>query len=78
MKHPLSLLFISLVAVKAQAFVAPTPAKQMDKTADEAKAGAAFSILHAMNVDTLKVGVCDAVSVNGCGCPFCTQLRNAG
>lgn len=78
MKHSLPLLFLSLVAVKAQAFTARMPAEQTNGAEEAAETKAVFSAFHTLNVETLQIGVCDAVSVNGCNCPFCTQLRGAG
>ncbi|MFE8100836.1 hypothetical protein RBA63_12685 [Brenneria goodwinii] len=78
MKHPLSLLILSLCTVKAQAFTVKIPSEQTGKTEAATRASIAFASFHAMDVKTLQPGICDAVSVNGCNCPFCTQLRGLG
>ncbi len=78
MKYPLSLLVLSLCAAKAQAFTSRIPSEQTGKTEAATQASIAFASFHAMGVKTLRPGICDAVSVNGCNCPFCTQLRSLG
>ncbi|WP_350316894.1 hypothetical protein OHK33_07195 [Pectobacterium aroidearum] len=75
MKKGLSVLLLSLVAAQASAF----QAKMVQSTEsglrniDDAKR--AFSGFTPMGLNTIHPGQCDATSVNGCGCPFCTQLR---
>lgn len=75
MKLKLSLVFLSFTAVNAGAFqakvapIAPADASRL------AQAQAAFS--HG-NTAAGALGLCDATSVSGCDCPFCTQLRSMG
>ncbi|QTF10832.1 hypothetical protein HC231_15025 [Brenneria izadpanahii] len=67
------LLFLLLVAAKAPAFQA--------KIAPSGEANNIENALYqspAMTIQTIHPGVCSAVSINGCGCPFCTQLRSIG
>lgn len=72
------LLFVLLVAAKAPAFQAKI-APESHTAAGEINAIArALYPLPAVALQTIHPGVCDAVSVNGCGCPFCVQLRNVG
>lgn len=78
MKHPLSFLVLSLVAARAQAFTAQIPSEQTGNAEATTRASMAFFSFHSMNMKTLQIGVCDAISVNGCNCPFCTQLRSLG
>ncbi|POY58884.1 hypothetical protein PB70LOC_02239 [Pectobacterium versatile] len=70
MKKGLSVLFLSLVAAQASAFQA--------KIAQSDEAKRTFSGFTPMGLQTIHPGQCDATSVNGCGCPFCTQLRLVG
>ncbi|GKW43424.1 hypothetical protein LOZ86_14125 [Pectobacterium parvum] len=74
MKKGLSVLFLSLVATQASAFQAKIAQSTETglRNIDEAKH--TFSGFTPMGLP----GQCDATAINGCGCPFCTQLRLIG
>lgn len=78
MNKGLSVLFLSLVAAQASAFQAKIaqPDAAGLRNSDEAKRS--FSSFTPMALQTIHPGQCDAASVNGCSCPFCTQLRLIG
>ncbi len=78
MKQPLSLLMLSLFAVKAQAFTSKIPSEPAGNSDVAARASYAFATFHTLDVKNVQPGLCNAVSVNGCDCPFCTQLRSLG
>lgn len=79
MKAQLSLLFLSLLAGKANAFqprqleLQPAKAPSIEKQLVNQSYGFHFMAMQAVNTST-----CAAVPVMGCQCAFCTQLRNAG
>lgn len=76
MKYPLPLLVLSLCAFKAQAFISRAPSEPAGGNEATNRASFAFTSFHAMNVQALQPGgIGDAAAVNGCNCPFCTQLR---
>lgn len=78
MKQQLSLLVLSLLATKAQAFTSKIPSEPAGSSDVAARASYAFATFHPMDVKNVQPGLCNAVSVNGCSCPFCTQLRSMG
>ncbi|WP_241898826.1 hypothetical protein [Erwinia sp. OLFS4] len=73
-KMQLSAAVLVLAAGKAGAFQARV---SMPEGNNASQRLAAFKIVLA-DGRSFQIGVCDAHSVNGCNCPFCTQLRNAG
>lgn len=78
MKQQLSLLVLSLFAVKAQAFTSKIPSEPAGNSDVAARASYAFATFHPLDVKNVQPGLCNAVSVSGCNCPFCTQLRSLG
>ncbi len=73
-----SLVVLSLIAGKASAFQAKTAFTESSAPQVSSEVTAPFLGFHALGSQTIHPGTCDAVSVNGCGCPFCVQLRNSG
>ncbi|WP_405077661.1 hypothetical protein [Pectobacterium versatile] len=78
MKKGLSVLFLSLVAAQASAFQAKIAQSNDAGLRNIDEANRTFSDFTPMGLQTIHPGQCDATSVNGCGCPFCTQLRLVG
>ncbi|WP_437614306.1 hypothetical protein [Erwinia sp. V71] len=76
-KH-FSLLLLSLVAGKASAFQAKIAVDGTSQPQVATEVTAPFLGFHALDSQAIHPGTCSAVSVNGCGCPFCVQLRNSG
>lgn len=72
------LLFLLLVAAKSPAFQAKIAPESLMPSGGTSNPENTFYRLPAMAAQTLHPGVCNAVSINGCGCPFCVQLRNIG
>ncbi|ACZ75395.1 MULTISPECIES: hypothetical protein [Dickeya] len=75
MKLRMSLVFLSFAAANASAFQAKLTPVNPNDAAKLAQMETAFSNGH---VATSPLGICDATSVSGCNCPFCTQLRSIG
>ncbi|WP_035339611.1 MULTISPECIES: hypothetical protein [Dickeya] len=78
MKLKLSLVFLSFTAVNASAFQAKLAPAEPVGTARLAQAQASFSHGYSATGLSAGLGQCDAASVSGCLCPFCTQLRSIG
>ncbi|ACS87215.1 hypothetical protein [Musicola paradisiaca] len=76
MKLNMSLVFLSFAAADASAFQARIAPVEPNGAVILAQAENAFRYGHG--VKTATPGLCDAVSVSGCNCPFCTQLRSLG
>lgn len=77
MKHPYFLLLLSLAAANAAAFQ-PKGDRQLAPVAgDTARSAPDFLSFHLTQANGIHPGSCAATAVSGCGCPFCTQLRNA-
>lgn len=78
MKQKIPLLVLSLCAAKAQAFTSKIPSEPSVNSDTAARASFAFATFHTLDTKNIQPGLCNAVSVNGCNCPFCTQLRSLG
>ncbi len=79
MKNTLPLILLSFMSAKAAAFQAKMPPIAPTSASATSKLASPFVGFHALDRQNIKPGdVCAAFSVNGCQCPFCTQLRNAG
>lgn len=79
MKLKLSLALLAFIATHAAAFQAKI-APESQPTANGASAAEQpFNGFHLMALQAQRPGgQCAAASINGCSCPFCTQLRNIG
>ncbi|WP_448622867.1 hypothetical protein [Dickeya fangzhongdai] len=79
MKLRISLVFLSFAAANASAFQAKLAPVNPDDAMKLAQVETAFSNGHvATGQQVGQLGICDATSVSGCNCPFCTQLRSIG
>ncbi|MEC5344557.1 hypothetical protein ABRZ24_18340 [Brenneria populi] len=72
------LLFLLLVAAKSPAFQAKIAPQSLTLSNGILPSANISHPLPTMAMQTIHPGVCNAVSINGCGCPFCVQLRNIG
>lgn len=72
------LLFLFLVAAKSPAFQAKIAPQDLPSSGELNNLENRLYHVPAMTMQTLHPGVCSAVSIDGCGCPFCVQLRNIG
>lgn len=78
MQKNVFLLFLLLVAAKAPAFQTKIAPEGLTPSGGLNNPGNTLYRVPAMTAQTRHPGVCSAVSIDGCGCPFCVQLRNIG
>ncbi|MCI4185389.1 hypothetical protein MRO89_05325 [Dickeya dianthicola] len=84
MKLRMSLVFLSFAAANASAFQAKLAPITPNDAMTLAQVETAFSNGHvatgqnAGHQNAGQLGICDATSLSGCNCPFCTQLRSIG
>ncbi|WP_409307304.1 hypothetical protein [Pectobacterium sp. B1J-3] len=78
MQKNISLVFLSLIATQASAFQAKITPVNTVPSVNTMSPYVTFSGFSAFDQQSLHPGICSTVSINGCGCIFCTQLRMSG